>query len=380
MTILSQRRHWLQQCAAGLAAWPLAAAQAQGSSKAAERPILVAQLADMSPSQQDVSRDFLVGSRAAWQSLNARGGIHGQPVQHWVIEVQGQGQALRQAWQEVQAQPACVALSGCVGDGLAAALASLQNQAGAASTLAQSAPWLHSQDSPSERVFPVFSGYQAQIIHALKSLASMGVRELGVVYASQAMLQQSQHWVRQAAQSLGLSLHALPIPGSQPQAERQLAAPAQALLLFIGGTPELHSFTGRLRLPPGRHCYIVALADVNLQVLAQMGAMARNVSVIATQSVPSVSASLPIVRAYREALARLYDEPPSPQGLAGFIAARYTAQLLQGLNGPITRASVLAALRRRPAIDLGGFAIEADGPSPAYVTQSMLAADGRIVG
>ena len=154
------------------------------------------------------------------------------------------------------------------------------------------------------------------------------------------------------------------------------------MVLFIGGTPELHGFMRRMNLQPGRQCYIVALADVNLQVLSQMGAAKRNVSVIATQAVPLVSAGMPIVRAYRETLARLYDEPPSPQGLAGFIAARYTAQVLQDINGPLTRASALAAFRRRQDVNLGGFTVSFDGRkrSHAYVTQSMLTADGRIVG
>jgi hypothetical protein len=113
-----------------------------------------------------------------------------------------------------------------------------------------------------------------------------------------------------------------------------------------------------------------------------MGAAKRNVSVIATQSVPLVTASLPIVRSYRDAMARLYDEPPSPQGLAGFIAARYTAEVLQNVSGPLTRASALAAFRRRQDLNLGGFALAFDGRkrTHAYVTQSMLTADGRIVG
>jgi len=361
------RRRWLQLCAAASLA-PHAGAFAQASGKDAERPVVVAQLADMSPGQQDVSRDFLIGSRAAWQDLNARGGVQGRPVQHLAIEVQGTGPALQAAWRGVAGNPACIALSGCVGDGAAGALAALQEQAPPAQPLAHAAPWMHSQEgvNASDLVFGIFPDYQIQIAHALKTLASMGVQELGVVYATAAVRQQSQARVRQAAQTLQLRMQDLPLPGSSAQADRQLATPAQPIVLFVGGTPELHGFMRRL----------------NLQVLAQMGAAMRNVSVIATQSVPLVTAALPIVRAYRDALARLYDEPPSPQGLAGFIAARYTAEVLQNVNGPLTRASALAAFRRRQDLNLGGFTVAFDGRkrTHAYVTQSMLTADGRIVG
>jgi hypothetical protein len=126
----------------------------------------------------------------------------------------------------------------------------------------------------------------------------------------------------------------------------------------------------------------VALSDVNLQVLSQLGTTARNASVIATQAVPLVSSTLPIVRAYREALARLYDEAPTPQGLAGFVAARYTMQVLQNMTGPLHRATVLAAFDRRQAMNLGGFALAFQNRrrSHAFITQSILTNDGRIVG
>ena len=380
-----RRRQWLQLgAAASLAPWGAAHAQARPGRTPDGAPLVVAQIADMSPGQQDVSRDFVVGARAAWQELNARGGIRGRAVEHRTIEVQGTGAALQAAWRSVVDDPACIALSGCVGDGAAAALAALAQTQPPAQPIAQVAPWLHNQGTASagDTLFGIFPGYQEQIAHALHSLAIMGVQELGVVYASAAVRTQAQENIAQAAQALGLRVQALPLPGSSAQADRQLATPAQVIVLFAGGTPELHDFVRRLKLPPGRLCYIVALADVNLQVLAQMGVAQRNVSVIATQAVPLVTAGLPVVRAYRQALGRFFDEPPSPLGLAGFVAARCLAQVLQGMGGELTRAAVLAALRERQEMDLGGFTLAFHGRrrGRAYVTQSMLTADGRIVG
>ena len=209
-----------------------------------------------------------------------------------------------------------------------------------------------------------------------------GVNDMGVVYGNQQLEQQSAPAISQVAQAMRLRTHTL----ADGQPDR--ISPPQPLILFVGGTPELHAFTRQLVLPPGRQCYVLALADVNLQVLAQLGALPRNVSVIATQTVPLLSTSLPVVRAYRQALARLYDEAPTAQGLAGFIAARYSAQLLasaqgaQGNQGVLSRASVLAALRRRQDANVGGFRVAFQGHkrSSSFVTQTMLTADGRIVG
>lgn len=368
------RRRWLQ-CAGALGALGAPAARAQGET----RPLAVAQIADMSNQHQDVGRDFLTGSRAAWQELNARGGIKGRPVQHLVWETDGTAAALRAAVQAAQAQADCVAFSGCVADDAAAAIPDLQT---AASPLPHIAPWLlRQQADAADTVFRIFPDYQAQIAHALRSLATMGVQRISVIYADGPLQQQLQPSVAQAATALRIQAQTLPQPGTST-AQAALRSPADAIVLFIGGTPELHDFVRQLQLPTGRQCYVIALADVNLHVLAQMGGVPQGVSVIATQAVPIVTAGLPVVRAYRDVLARLYDEPPSPLGLAGFIAARYTAQVLAGIGGPVTRASVLASLRQRNALEIGGFGVAyQDGKlASTQVTQTMLSANGRIVG
>ena len=94
-----RRRQWLQLgAAASLAPWGAAHAQARPGRMPDGAPLVVAQIADMSPGQQDVSRDFVVGARAAWQEINARGGIRGRAVEHRTIEVQGTGAGLQAAW------------------------------------------------------------------------------------------------------------------------------------------------------------------------------------------------------------------------------------------------------------------------------------------
>ncbi|RYF00736.1 MAG: twin-arginine translocation pathway signal protein [Comamonadaceae bacterium] len=378
------RRRWLQ-CTGALGALAAPAVWAQGDA----RPLAVAQIADMAPLHQDVGRDFLTGARAAWQDVNARGGIKGRPVQHLTWETDGTPAALRDAVQAAHANTACVALTGCVADDAAAAIAGLQVNAPSTAPMALMAPWLLRQMADeADTVFRIFPDYQAQIAHALRSLATMGVQRISVVFADAALQRQLQTSIAQAAAGLQLQARTLALPATAgttantSASQAELRSPPDAIVLFIGGTPELHDFLRQLQLPGGRQCYVIALADVNLQVLAQMGGVPRGVSVIATQAVPVVTAGLPIVRSYREVLARLYDEPPSPLGLAGFIAARYTAEVLSAIGGPLTRASVLGALRQRTPMQFGGFSVAyQDGKlANTHVTQTMLSANGRIVG
>jgi hypothetical protein len=93
----------------------------------------------------------------------------------------------------------------------------------------------------------------------------------------------------------------------------QVSASSAAVIWFAGGTPELVQFTQGLE-KQGRQRYVVALA---------------------------------VVRNYRQVLAKLFDEPPTPHSLAGFIAARSTHEVIRGLEGATTRTNVLQAFSRR---------------------------------
>ena len=370
-----------------LLAAPLAAAAVAQPGKAVAplRGITVAQIVDVSPAQQDVSKDILIGSRAAWQDINAHGGLRGRPVQHLSLEVDGTPASLRAALQAIQNNAACVVLSGTAGDMVAHQLMLQMRQDNLA--IAHAAPWLqNSSVDIDERTFPIFAARQEQISHALKSLTAMGMTEVGAVYASDAEYNQYRDDLERIAGGMKLKLQSFRangangVHGDLKALGQRLTQTTPAVLLFIGGTPELAQFTQGLE-KQARQRYVVALADVNLQTMMQMGA-ARSTPIIATQAVPMVNASLPVVRAYRDILGRLFDEPPAPLSLAGFIAARYTHEVMSGIEGPLTRQAVLAEFQRRSAVDVGGYRVSFNPQrrSATYVTQSMLTLDGRVVG
>jgi ABC-type branched-subunit amino acid transport system substrate-binding protein len=347
--------------------------------KAAGGPLAIAQIFDASPSQQDVSKDFLIGSRAAWQDINARGGIRGRHVQHLNLEVDGSAASVRAAIASIKDNATCVALCGTAGDLAATRVVEVLRSDQVA--MAHAAPWLQNSGAEvDERTFPIFAARQEQVAHALKSLSVMNVTEIGVVYAWDLEYAAYKDDIARVAAKLKVKLQTFRAAGNLQRLGQQLGQNTPAVLLFVGGTPELVQFTQGLE-KQSRQRYVVALADVNLQTMIQMGA-ARTTPVIATQAVPVVNAALPIVRMYRDVLGRLFDEPPTPLSLAGFIAARYAYEVLADIDGPVTRHGALAAFQRRTALDVGGYRIVFDARKRggAYVTQSMLAQDGRIIG
>lgn len=379
------RRSWLQRSSLTAAAVVAPVWAQPVKPAAAARSLVVAQLVDFSDSQQDVSKDFLIGSRAAWQDINARGGIRGRQVTHATVETDGTTAKVRSALLETIGNPACITLSGSVGDLMASQITSLAGQLGL--NMAHVAPWLQNSSlEVDDKTFPIFAARQEQIAHALKNMSTMGMKTLGAVYASGAEQAAYHLEVERIAASMQLKLQSFQGAGDLRLLSQKFTPDTPdtpdtpAVLLFLGGTPELAQFTQGLE-KQARQRYIVALADINLQTLMQMGA-ARNTPIIATQPVPMVNASMPVVRQYRETLARLFDEPPTPHSLAGFIAARYTFEVLNNIDGPLTRQSALAGFRSRASLSIGGFRVSFDASrrSGGYVTQSMMAQDGRLIG
>jgi len=377
VTPQSPARRRLLLAAPALAATGWAGAQ---PGRPPARTLVVGQLFDTAPAQQDVAKDFLVGSRAAWQEINARGGLGGHAVQHLTLEVDSrQPASLQASVRTLRDHPGCLALSGTAGDFAASRVAALLRQEGIA--LAHAAPWLQAgDDEPDDQTFPIFASRREQVAHAFRSLSVMNVSELGVVYASELEFTAFQEDVTRAARALGLRLQVFRAGGELLALGQKMGNTTPALLLFLGGTPELAQFSQGLERQ-ARQRYLIALGDINLQTLQQMGG-GRSTPVIATQPVPVTSASLPVVRAYREALSRFFDEPPTALSLAGYIAARYTFEVLRELRGEPSRAQALAAFQQRGSLDIGGFRVAFDGRrrAGAYVTQSMLTPDGRVIG
>jgi ABC-type branched-subunit amino acid transport system substrate-binding protein len=379
-----QRRAVLQRilavsAAAMLPANTLLAQPSATSSLISGRPWFIAQIVDVSTQQQDVAKDFLIGSRAAWQDINAKGGLFGRTIKHLVIETDGTASSLRTAVDSVRDNQMCLALSGTVGDRTAVALTKMLQEE--RSGLAHVAPWLQNTSSElGDHTFPIFADRQDQIAYIVKSLSLMGVKEVGVVYASKHEQIMHQQEVDHIARRLLMKLVTVVFTIDLKSLGQKLSAESPAVLLFIGGTPELALFTGGLA-KQDRQRYILALADVNLQTMMQMGA-ARLTPIIAAQTVPMVNSAMPIVRSYRGTLVRLYDEPPTPLSLAGFIAANYTFDVLKKIKGPMNRQTVLAAFQRRDQTDVGGYRVSynATGRGSQFVTQSMLSKEGHTVG
>ncbi len=371
-----QRRSLLQ--AGGVSALLAAASPWTSAQSVGSRSPMVGQIADVSNAYQDISKDFVIGSRAAWQEINAAGGLRGQRVRHLVIETDGTAAQHDAAWVQLRDDDSCLTAFGTCAESLAVELTLKNNKE--RNEFAHVAPWLqNSAIDISRSTFPIFSDREQQIQHALRNMTTVGVSSLTVVYQSERERADNGEDIRRIAKKMNLALREMPIQADLKKLAQQISATSVPLVLFVGGTPELVQFTQGWSRSSGIR-YIVALADVNLQTALQMNG-GRHVPVIGTQAVPVVSSSIQIARRYRQVLNKYFDEPPTALSLAGYISARYTAQMMLTAKN-LTRGAVYEAFSRRQSMNLEGFPVDLDNGrlTTAYVTQSMISMDGRVIG
>jgi ABC-type branched-subunit amino acid transport system substrate-binding protein len=337
------------------------------------------QIADFSAAQIDISKDFVLGTRVALQEFNLKGGLHGKSLQHQVIEVDSSPASVKAAVQTIRTNSHIVTVMGTVASAAAAQVTDLLSSE--LPDVAHVAPWLQTSRSEiGDNTFSIFASRQEQIAFALKSLVAIGVQEIGAIYATPAEFSNYRGDVAQVAKSLHLGCKHLGPVADLQQLGRSLASGSPRILIFLGGTPELAQFTQGIDKQATQR-YIVAMSDVNLQTLQQLG-FSRHAPVIATQVVPLMNTGVPLVKNFSAVLGRLFDEPPTPHSLAGFVAAKYCIAVLQSTDGNLTRGNVLTAFQQRTAIELGGFKADPDPRrrGASFVTQSMMAMDGRLVG
>lgn len=350
----------------GSASW-----SAAGPSKT--RALKVVQLLDPSAEQRELSRDYAAGWRLAWTDQPGGG------VRLETLEVMPQ--AVDSLLGHLGRDPSVLGLVGVAGERLTRdCLDWCRSEQASVPMLA---PWMLDPGRDHDpNLLPIFPSRDAQIRYAVHALSSVGHRALGLVYPSQAAWRDHHAALAGLAASMGLEATAyVPAPGEDMAAlAARLPAHAPAMLLFLGETLGMVALVeGLYRRSMTR--YVIGLADINLTVLQELGVARMGSRIILTQVVPDpLHGALPVLRRYRASLARLFDEPPAPMTLAGYLAGTYVGQLLAD-TGPASRVALSTALKVRRNADLGGFELDYARSlrGSTRVWQTLLTSSGRLL-
>lgn len=363
----------------GFGAAALAAPLSRLAVAAPAAPLRLVQPLDPAADEQELVRDYAAGVQSAVRALNTSGGVAGREVQVQTVNCAASPADAQALLRRLQADASVLGLVGSAGERLSQLL--VQGLVDEQLPLPLVAPWLSdSRHDQAPQVAQLFASREVQLRKTLASLDAMGLRQLGVVYDSAATRAVVQPSLAGALQRLQLQAPSWTAADGQVEAlARQLPASSPPLLAFAGGTLELSRFAQALAAR-GLVRYLVSLGTADAGLLVQTGA-ARSVPLVLTQVVPNPrNAQAEYARRFREAYGRYFDDAPSPAGLAGYLAGRYTLRLLSRL-GSGTRAALLDEVRRRSETDLDGYAVRFEGGRGSqFVTQTLIGRDGRLIG
>jgi len=338
------------------------------------------QLLDMSPEQQELSRDYSTGVRLAWAVESAKGRPLAK-ISLQTINTDGSPNSVKEALEPLRDDPGVIALVGSVGDRLAVQVQAELRQR--EPKLPHIAPWMSdSRHEGDSNVVCLFASRARQLQQGLSVMRNMGVNELCVIYASSAEQSLYDPQVAEMAQSQGLKLSRLTGTPNAPFNAMAARIPASsAVVLCLATSAELALLTQAMA-QRGDHRFVLGLGDVDAPSLVQLNP-GKGVPVILTQVVPNPARSrMPLIETYRTKLSQLFDELPSTISLAGFVAGSYAASLVGDAGSGLSREAMQTQLARRATKDLNGWRVEfrEDRRGSRFVTHTLLSASGQLIG
>jgi hypothetical protein len=371
------RRAWIQ---AGLAMAALPAAAWSQTVSAGRSTLRMVQLLDMSPQQQELSRDYSTGVRLAWATewRQAKGLAK---VSLETVNTDGSEASVAAALAKLSEDSSAIALIGTVGDRLSVLV---QNELGRRRLkIAQIAPWMADSRHEAELgVNCLFASRSNQLQQALTAMRGMGANDLCVIYGSteEQTLYDPQVAAIAQAQKLRLSRLTGDIYTSATTLAGRIPA-TSTMVLCLATSAELALLTQAMSARKDRR-FVLALGDVDSPSLMQL-APGKGVPVILTQVVPNpMRSKLAVVAAYRARLEQLFEEAPSTISLAGYIAGLYAAALAREVGVGLGREAMLAQAGKRTPQDIGGWRVDfrEDHRGSRFVNHTLLSPSGEIVG
>lgn len=368
-------RRQLLSCAA---AWGLC----QGAYAQAEKSIVLGQSVPLSGAAQIVGNQYNQGARLYFDALNAKGGIHGRPVE--IKRLDDAGDPVKAVANTRQfLKDGVFALFGYVGAGPAQAALALATEAKvpffAPLTGAQSL-----REPFNRHVVHVRASYAEETAAIIRQATTVGIKKIAVFYQDNDVGQAGLADVVRALATLNLK----PV-ATAPANANDVAGAVNTLLdaspeaiVQIGAFKANATFV-RLARRAGFAGNLYNLSLVDTQALSdELGALARGVAVSQVMPFPYAAAS-PVASEYLAALqaSGLVASTPNYSGMEGFVAAKVFAEAARRAPKPLSREGFLGAVQSLQGYNVGGMMLDFGADKNAgsrFVEMTMLTDDGKV--
>lgn len=350
--------------------------------------IVVAQVSPQTGYLGFYTQQLAQGAQAAFDAVNARGGIAGRTFRFVTADDSGDPERAVSTYETLAAKESPVAFLYHVGPDSIVHLLKNGVLDRLQIPLLGTIPAIDAFRTPVRPfVFHLRRGDEPEIAAIVRHLVTIGQRRLSTLYLDDPAGRGSLPIVQQALQSAGGELiHSAAIPPGGSLTDeviaRMRADKVQAVLLFMpsekGGAVVTRLRTAGLGVP----IYSVSYLDVGTLVATAGKKHARGVAI--SQAVPNpYRPNLQLVRDYHRDMAVLGPKAStSPFTLEGYIAARVLIEAVRatGKTAPTGR-DVQAALRRMD-FDMGGLPVRFKPDTHvglSFLDIAVVAEDGKLI-
>jgi branched-chain amino acid transport system substrate-binding protein len=343
---------------------------------------VIGQSAPLTGGNAQFGKDIRSGAQAYFAMLNAKGGLHGRPIELVSLDDKNERKLAAANTKELLENKNLLALFG-----YASATLSLDALPQAeAKNVPFFAPFSGANPvrTNSPMLFTVRASYGDEMEKMLNFWTSLGLKRVTVVHYDDEVGKQNLEVVTAYLKKINLAPQALALKRNaqvgKAEVQALLAQQPELVLntVLSGAAAQLQKeLTAMGRLVPTSSLSFVG-AD---QYIAAAGAAGSGVSI--AQVVPSPSTALPAVRECAKALeASGVTTPMNSTQLEACFAAKVLAEGIRRAKKPVSPQSVADALTNLGSYDLGGYKINfAPGSQHGskFVSLGMVTREGKLI-
>lgn len=356
-------------------------------SASAQENLHIGQTVALSGALAEYGRSVTQGARVYFETVNSAGGINRRKIILQTLDDGGDASRATANTARLAGQEQALAVFGGIEGGpcIASLKVAVENRIPLVGCMSGSSEL---REPVRRYVFPVRASHDSEFKHIVRMARTYGYKRVGFLRSDSENGRHHLADVREMMAERKMELAAdLVIPsGKGPATAAELARNIieQRLdLVFNHGSYALYAEVIReTRRLGGSKVNFMAVNSGVAEIIKALGPQAQGL--VFTQVVPFPwNPVIPVVREYREAMARIAPtEPISFSSLEGFISAKLLVEGIKRINGEPSRERLADAMERMGRIDLGEYPVSytaADHAGSGFVDTVMATSDGRFV-
>jgi branched-chain amino acid transport system substrate-binding protein len=322
-----------------------------------DREILIGQSLGLTGPLAELGLDIANGTRAYFEALNEKGGIHGRRIKVITLDDGYQAANTARNAQQMVGEDQVFALFNIMGTPNTAAVLPLAEKAG----VPFFAPFTGAEltrATPLPGVFNIRAGYRDETEKIVQHLTTIGIKRVGVVWQANSFGKDGLAGVEAAMAKRGMK----PLSTASIQTDASDAAAAvrtlhatqpEAVVMITAGKPTFEFIKTYNQVRRGMQFYTLSVmgANANIKALGSDG-----VGVVVTSVVPFPwSQAHPLVKEYQAAMQKIGVRDYSFVSFEAYINSKVLAEAMRRAGKNIDRAKLVAAAEGMKQVSLGGF-------------------------